>query len=238
MYHQTTISYPRAALTAESLTVSAPNTSFSGKDLYGLAFGAVRSTLSNGSVALENAQADRLQLTTSNGSISGSYEAGHVDFVTTNGSISSKLTLRNALDNAQSRVSSKTTNGPVDLHITATKTDKGIWTQTTSVNGKLTIGVLLGKADRASCVSALTSNSKIDFSLDASQSGQAIEVNNVTSNGSVVSSIMVPKNQPIKGTASSTNGSVSVNLVTNFTQCFHSTLTTFIFFRICKMDAS
>ncbi|KAF9563537.1 hypothetical protein EC968_004809 [Mortierella alpina] len=216
VYHETTISYPRTTLTAESLTVSAPNTSFSGKDLYGLAFGAVRSTLSNGSVALENAQADRVELTTSNGSISGSYEAGHVDLATSNGSISSKLTIRDALDRAQSKVSAKTTNGPVDLHITATKTSRGLWMQSTSVNGKLSIGVLLGKADRASFINSLTSNSKIDFSLDALQSGQALEVNNITTNGSIVSSMMVPKEQPIKGTASSTNGSISVNLTEEF----------------------
>ncbi|KAF9956177.1 hypothetical protein BGZ72_002958 [Mortierella alpina] len=216
VYHQTTISYPRSTLSAESLTVSAPNTSFSGNDLYNIAFGAIRSTLSNGSVALENAQADKVQLTTSNGSISGSYEAGHVELVTSNGSISSKLSLRDALDKAQSRVSTKTTNGPVDLHITATKTNKGLWMQNTSVNGRLSIGVLLGKADRASYINAVTSNSKIDFNLDALQSGQALEVNNVTSNGSVISSIMVPKDQPVKGTASSTNGSVSVNLTEEF----------------------
>ncbi|KAF9990638.1 hypothetical protein BGZ75_000836 [Mortierella antarctica] len=216
VYHQTTISYPRTAHTAESLTVSAPNTSFSGKDLYSLAFGVVRSTLSNGPIALENAQADRVQLTTSNGSISGSYEAGHVDFVTSNGSIRSKLTLRDALDKAQSKVSAKTTNGPVDLHITATKTNRGLWMQSTSVNGKLSIGVLLGKADRASYINTLTSNSKIDFNLDALKSGQSLEVNNITTNGSIVSSMMVPKEQPFKGTASSTNGSVSVNLTEEF----------------------
>ncbi|CAO3575228.1 unnamed protein product [Mortierella alpina] len=216
VYHQTTISYPRTASTAESLTVSAPNTSFSGNDLYSLAFGAIRSTLSNGSIALENAQADRVQLTTSNGSISGSYEAGHVDLVTSNGSISSKLTLRDALDQAQSKVSAKTTNGPVDLHVAATKTNRGLWMQSTSVNGKLSIGVLLGKADRASCINALTSNSNIDFSVDALRSGQALEVSNITSNGSVISSIMVPKDQPVNGTASSTNGSVSVNLTEEF----------------------
>ncbi|KAF9277642.1 hypothetical protein BGZ68_009158 [Mortierella alpina] len=216
VYHQTTISYPRAAVTAESLAVSAPNTSFSGKDLYGLAFGALRSKLSNGSIALEDAQADRFQLKTSNGSISGSYEAGHIDFATTNGSISSKLTLRDALDKAQSKVSTTTTNGAVDLHVTATKTNRGLWMQNTSVNGKLSVGVLLGKADRASCISALTSNSKIDFSLDALKSDQALEVNNITSNGSIVSSIMVPKDQPVKGAASSTNGSVTVNLTEEF----------------------
>ncbi|KAF9163494.1 hypothetical protein BGX21_005598 [Mortierella sp. AD011] len=216
IYHETMIQYPRSISSVDSLSVEAPNVSFSGDSLQSLFFASIKSTLSNGSVALGGAHADVVCLHTTNASISGTYDAGHIDFLTLNGSISGKINVRNALDGNQSKVSIKTTNGSMDLHVTATETARGLWMENISTNGRITVGTLLGKADRASFINASTTNGKIDFNLDASRSGQPLEFQSRSSNAGIISSVMVPIGQAFKGVAETSNGSVDVNLTEDF----------------------
>ncbi|KAF9438455.1 hypothetical protein BGZ76_007848 [Entomortierella beljakovae] len=216
IYHETLIQYPRTAASVDSLSVAAPNTTFSGESLFSLLFGSISSALTNGSISLSTIRADTIRLHTTNSNISGDYDAGHIELQTTNGSISGALNVRDALNGNQSVVSTMSTNGTLDLRVTATETTRGLWMENQTKNGKVIVGALLGKADRASIIKASTSNGKIDFNLDASQSGQPLEVHNTTSNGPVVSSTMLPACQAFKGAAVSSNGPVNVNLTEEF----------------------
>ncbi|KAF9113646.1 hypothetical protein BGX27_001121 [Mortierella sp. AM989] len=220
IYHETLIQYPRSVSCVGSLSVSAPNTSFTGDSLQSLAFESIRSTLTNGSIALDAVRADTVSLHTSNASISGTYEAGHIELGSSNGSISGKLNIRNALDGNQSKVLTKTSNASLDIHVIVTEAIRGLWMENTTRNGKVTVGTLLGKADRASFINVSTSNGKIDFNLDASQSGQPLELQNRSSNGGIVASVMVPAGQHFKGIAETSNASVNVNLTEEFQGAF------------------
>lgn len=199
----------------ENLIIDIPNSSLSGDGLHGLVWNKVKSDLSNSSIALETLHADTIDLRTSNSSISGSYEAGHVDLNTSNGSISAKLVVHEARDGRQSSVTTKTSNSGLELHVDATPTGKGLWMDNSTRNGKAIVGCLLGPASRGSYVSVTSANSKVELSLDASQTGQPLEVHTKTSNASIVTSIMVPQDQPFKGLAQSSNSSVTVNLVSH-----------------------
>ncbi|KAF9363784.1 hypothetical protein BGX34_003332 [Mortierella sp. NVP85] len=220
IYHETTIQYPRATLATESLTVESPNTSLQGNQLFNLFFDTIKTALTNGSVSLDGVQTDVAHIHTTNGSIGGVYDAGHVDFASSNGGIMAKLNIRDPRDGRQSVVSTKTSNGLIDLHVTVTDTVRGVWMENVTRNSNLAVGTLLGKADRASFISSTTSNGRIDFNLDASQSGQPLEVANKSTNGSVISSIMVPENQRFQGAVETSNSSASVNLTEAFQGAF------------------
>ncbi|KAK3815838.1 MAG: hypothetical protein J3R72DRAFT_51942 [Linnemannia gamsii] len=226
IYHETTISIPYSVRNMENLIIDIPNSSLSGDGLQSLYWNKVKSDLSNSSIALETIHADTIDLRTSNSSISGSYEAGHIDLNTSNGSISAKLVVNEARDGRQSSVTTKTSNSGLELHVDATSTSKGLWMDNSTRNGKAIVGCLLGPATRGSYVSVTSANSKVELSLDASQTGQPLEVNTKTSNASIVTSIMVPQDQPFKGLAQSSNSSVTVNLV-----CFSP-----YFFPLCLMQ--
>ncbi|KAG0283384.1 hypothetical protein BGZ97_008568 [Linnemannia gamsii] len=216
IYHETTISIPSSVRTMENLIIDIPNSSLSGDGLQNLIWNKVKSDLSNSSIALETLHADTIDLRTSNSSISGSYEAGHIDLNTSNGSISAKLVVHEARDGRQSSVTTKTSNSGLELHVNATPTSKGLWMDNSTRNGKAIVGCLLGPASRGSYVSVTSANSKVELSLDASQTGQPLEVHTKTSNASIVTSIMVPQDQPFKGLAQSSNSSVTVNLTEAF----------------------
>ncbi|KAI1316274.1 hypothetical protein EDD11_010182 [Mortierella claussenii] len=217
IYHETLIQYPSTLSSAESLSLSAPNTGIESTTLSSsLVFRSFKSVLSNGSISLNTLYTDTVNIHTTNGNISGAYQSGHVNFETTNGNISAKLNIVNAQDQQQSIVNTKTSNSSTDLHVTATETVRGLWMENWTRNGRLTVGALIGKADRASVVKVLTSNANIDFNLDASQTGQDLQVENKSSNGSIVSSIMVPKRKVMEGVAETSNASVSINLTEEF----------------------
>ncbi|KAG0319061.1 hypothetical protein BGZ99_005319, partial [Dissophora globulifera] len=217
IYHETRIQLPRLATSLDSLFVEAPNTSFRGDGLRDLSFGSISSALSNGSIALEPVRTDVARLQTSNSSINCTFEsAGHVDLHTSNGSITAKIDLRDALDGRQSAVSTKSSNAPLNIHVTATETVRGLWMENTTSNGHVVVGALIGRADRGSSIKAESTNSKIDFNVDASQSGQPLDVRTRTSNGSIVSSIMVPANHIFRGRSESSNAPVHVNLTEEF----------------------
>ncbi|KAF9923289.1 hypothetical protein BGZ65_008974 [Modicella reniformis] len=216
IYHETTIRYPRSSTTTESLTVEAPNTSLGGEHLENLVFDVFKTTLSNGAIVLETIRSDVIQLKTSNAKIAGDFEAGHVDLSSSNGSITAKLNLQDALDGQQSVVSTKTSNAHIDIHVTVAETIRGLWMDNQTRNGSLAVGVFLGQADRASFIHSSTNNAKIDFNMDASQSGQPLEVENKSSNGGVTSSIMPSAYQRFKGSFESSNAGVNVNLTEAF----------------------
>ncbi|KAF9079398.1 hypothetical protein BGX23_004196, partial [Mortierella sp. AD031] len=132
-YH---LEYPSTTTSTTSLYLSLPNTSLSGTDLSNLAFGSIKTALSNGSIALTDLNGELTNLRTTNGSISGSYTAGHIDLDTSNGPITAKLNLRNAQDGTQSRVNTCTTNGRLDIHTRATETTRGLWMVNSSTNGR------------------------------------------------------------------------------------------------------
>ncbi|KAG0370865.1 hypothetical protein BGZ54_003291 [Gamsiella multidivaricata] len=216
IYHETLIQYPRSTTSVESLTVEAPATSLTGTHLQNLLFGNIQTALTNASISLEDVRTDTARLHTSNGNINGTFDAGHIELVSSNGSIRAKINIRDALDGEQSKAIIKTTNGSFDLHATATETSRGLWMRNSTSNGNLVLGAVLGKADRASFIGATTTNARIDFSLDASQTGQPLEIENRSSNGSITSSTMVPVNQHCRGSAESSNSSVNVNLTEEF----------------------
>ncbi|KAI8350748.1 hypothetical protein B0O80DRAFT_428316 [Mortierella sp. GBAus27b] len=216
IYHETTIQYPRSSSTTESLAVEAPNTSLNGENLGNLLFGTIKTVLSNGSVALTTVHTDIAKIQTSNGSIAGEYDAGHVDFSSSNGSITAKLNIHDAIDGRQSVVSTTTSNAMIDLHVTATDTIRGLWMENVTRNSNLSVAALLGKADRASYINSANSNGKVNFNLDASYSGQPLQVHNKSSNGGVTSSIMIPQDQRFQGSMETSNASVGVNLTEAF----------------------
>ncbi|KAG0264212.1 Ran-binding protein 9 [Mortierella polycephala] len=220
IYHETTIQYPRSTKSVQSLSVSAPNTSLTGYDLQNIFFGSIKSALTNGAISLQAVNSEVVQLRTTNGSISGEFKVGHIDLGTSNGAITSKINVRDAQDGRQSVVSTKTNNGPINAHVTAMETARGLWMENTTRNGNLTVAALVGKAGRASYINATTENSKIDFNVDAKHSDQPLTVINKTSNASIVSSIMVPVNQPMNGVAESSNGSINVSLTEDFQGTF------------------
>lgn len=199
----------------DGLTIKAPNTSLSAENLDHLTWNSVQSDLTNSTIALQSLQADSIDLNTTNSSISGLFEAGHISLNTSNSSISAKLIVHKPQDGRQSKVRTKTSNSSINLHVDAMLASTGLQMENTTKNGKLVVGALLGPASQSSSINATTVNAKIEFNLDASQSGQALEVNNVTSNGTIVSSIMVPQYKPFKGAATSSNASVTMNLVCN-----------------------
>ncbi|GJJ70260.1 hypothetical protein EMPS_02609 [Entomortierella parvispora] len=218
IYHETLIQYPTTLSSTESLSVESPLTSFNaGEDLSNLFIKSLKGSFSNSSVSLKSIYADRVQLRTQNGNIEGEFRAGHVDLKSSNGPIHAKLILQDALDDRQSTVRLNTSNASIDTHISTINTARGLRLDTNSNNGRLIVGALLAKADRASWVNAVTNNGKVECNIDASLSGQPLEVKHETSNGSIVSSIMVPVNEKFKGFCRSSNASVEVNL----TEAFH-----------------
>ena len=216
IYHETTIQLPRSVSYMQSLSLVAPNTSFSGENLENLLWDSVHCSLTNSTVTLQALRADNLNLHTSNASISGEFEAGHVELVTSNASISAKLRIHEAQDGKQSRVSTKTTNASLNLHVDASNTAQGLSMESTTKNAKMIVGVLLGRSSRPTFINNTSANAKIEFNLDASQTGQPLWVVAKTSNASVVASLMVPQNQPFKGTLQSSNASVTGNLTEAF----------------------
>ncbi|KAG0052270.1 hypothetical protein BGZ83_002775 [Gryganskiella cystojenkinii] len=216
VYHETTIQLPRSCSYMQSLSIIAPNTSFSGEHLENLLWDSVHCNLTNSTIALQALHGDNLSLHTSNASISGEFEAGHVDLGTSNASISAKLRIHDAQDGKQSRVVTKTGNASLNLHVDATSAANGLYMDSTTKNAKMIIGVLLGRATRSSYINNTTANAKVEFNLDASQSGQPLEVYSKSSNASVVASIMVPPYQLFKGHLSTSNASVTANLTEAF----------------------
>ncbi|KAG0348424.1 hypothetical protein BG005_011544 [Podila minutissima] len=216
VHYETTILIPSSTRRMQSLLVEGPNSSFSGELLQNLAWGSIRTALSNGSIQLTGVNVDTLGLKTSNGSISGTYEGGHLDIQTTNGSITAKLRVRNAEDGRQSVVGARSNNAAVDLHVDGSATSKGLHLDTITTNGRLTVGALIVKASQASYINATTNNGSIKYNVDARQSGQPLEYTNRTANGSVVASVMVPVEKMFKGSVTSSNGSVTVNLTEDF----------------------
>ncbi|KAG0021786.1 Ran-binding protein 9 [Podila clonocystis] len=214
--YETTIQIPSSTRRMQSLVVEGPNTSFSGEHLQNLAWGSIRTAFSNGSIQLTGVDVETLGLKTSNGSISGTYEGGHLDIQTTNGPITAKLRVRNAADGRQSVISVGSNNASVDLHVDGSATSRGLHLDTITTNGRLSVGALIVKASQASYINASTNNGSIGYNVDARQSGQPLQYTNRTANGSVVASVMVPVEQPFKGSVSSSNGSVTVNLTEDF----------------------
>ncbi|KAG0027068.1 hypothetical protein BGZ81_005900 [Podila clonocystis] len=216
VHYETTVQIPSSTRRMQSLVVEGPNSSFSGENLQNLAWGSIRTALSNGSIQLTGVDVETLGLKTSNGSISGTYEGGHLDIQTTNGSITAKLRVRNAEDGRQSVISVGSNNSSVDLHVDGSATSRGMHLDTITTNGRLSVGALIVKASQASYINASTNNGSIGYNVDARQSGQPLEYTNRTANGSVVASVMVPVEQPFKGLVTSSNGSVTVNLTEDF----------------------
>ncbi|KAF9088385.1 hypothetical protein BGX29_000310 [Mortierella sp. GBA35] len=220
IYYETMVQYPSTTTSTTSLYLSLPNTSLSGTDLSNLAFGSIKTALSNGSIALTDLNGELTNLRTTNGSISGSYTAGHIDLDTSNGPITAKLNLRNAQDGTQSRVNTCTTNGRLDIHTRATETTRGLWMVNSSTNGRVTVGALLNKADRGSVIHSTTKNGRLEVDVDASLTGQPLEVKNFTSNDAIRSNLMIPLDQPFDGHIQSSNGSIEANLTEAFQGSF------------------
>ncbi|KAF9154895.1 hypothetical protein BG015_011678 [Linnemannia schmuckeri] len=220
IYYETMVQYPSATTSASSLSFSLPNTSLSGSDLSNLAFGSIKTALSNGSIALQDLNGESTHLQTSNGSVSGSFNAGHIDLDTTNGAITAKINVRDAQDGSQSRVNTRTTNGRLDIHTRATQTTRGLWMNNSSTNGRVTVGALLKKADRTSVIHSTTNNGKVEVDIDASLTDQPLEVKQSTSNGAIRSNLMIPIDQPFQGHIQSSNGSVEANLTEAFRGTF------------------
>ncbi|KAG0200217.1 hypothetical protein BGX28_006667 [Mortierella sp. GBA30] len=215
-YHETTIYIPRIFSTMGNLRIDANNTSFSGEALDNLTWNNITADLSNSNIAIQPLQADVIALHTSNSGISGSFDAGHISLNTSNGSISAKLRVHQALDGRQSIVTTRTSNASINLHVDAYPAVNGMFMDIVTKNGKLVVGTIVGPALQSSTINATTANSKIEFNLDASQTGQNMDVTTKTSNASIVSSIMVPKHQTFRGHAHSSNGSITVNLTEDF----------------------
>ncbi|KAG0326121.1 hypothetical protein BGZ99_010099 [Dissophora globulifera] len=216
IYHETTILIPASTKHMDSLHLESANTSFSTDAIDSLTWGIVYAELSNSGIAVQSLHADTIRLHTSNSSLSGKFDAGHIDLTTSNGSISAKLSVLEAQDGRQSVVKTKTSNAPINLHVDATQTRQGLWMENTTKNGKVVVGALLGDAARPSCLNATSANAKIELNVDASQTGQPLEVNTNTSNATIVSSVMLPAYQSFKSIAQSSNGSVTVNLTDGF----------------------
>ncbi|KAF9430009.1 hypothetical protein BGZ94_008668 [Podila epigama] len=215
--YETTVQLPRSTQRMQSLVVEATNTSLLGERLQSLAWGSIRTALSNGSIRLSDVDSETLELRTTNGAIAGTYEAGHAELQTLNGSITAKVCVRDAQDGRQSHVSTWSQNAAIDLHVdAASKTTRGLDLQAHTSNGRLTVGALIGKAMRPSSIQGESSNGRIAYSVDASQSGQALRFKNWTTNGSIASSVMVPVDHVFEGAAVSSNGSVTVNLSEDF----------------------
>ncbi|KAG0076458.1 hypothetical protein BGZ90_008660 [Linnemannia elongata] len=212
IYYETMVQYPSTTTSTSSLSFSLPNTSLSGSDLSKLAFGSIKTALSNGSIALQDLNGEITHLQTSNGSVSGSFDAGHIDLNSTNGSITAKISVRDAQDGSQSRINTRTTNGRLDIHARATQTTRGLWMNNSSTNGRVTVGALLNKADRTSVIHSTTNNGKVEVDIDASQTGQPLEVKQSTSNGAIRSNLMIPVDQPFQGHIQTSNGSIEANL--------------------------
>ncbi|KAF9311819.1 hypothetical protein BG003_006925 [Podila horticola] len=216
VHYETTVQIPSSIRRMRSLLVESPNSSFSGELLQNIAWGSIRTSLSNGSIELTGVDVENLGLKTSNGSISGTYEGGHLDIQTTNGSITAKLRVRDAEDGRQSVVGVRSNNAAVDLHVDGSATSRGLHLDTITTNGRLSVGALIVKASLASYINASTNNGSIQYNVDARQTAQPLKYTNRTANGSVVASVMVPVEQPFKGSVSSSNGSVTVNLTEDF----------------------
>ncbi|KAF9365896.1 hypothetical protein BGX34_007704 [Mortierella sp. NVP85] len=216
IYHETTIQIPHACEYMGNLRIDAPNTSLSSDALDNLQWDKVHVRLSASTVALQSLYADSINIRTSNSSISGAFDAGNISLATTNGAVTAKLVVREPKDGRQSQVMMETSNAHVNLHVDATPTTSGLWMETKTKNGRIAMGTLLGPATTGSYIGAVNENGTIDFSLDASQTGQPLDVYNKTMNGNVVSSIMVPHQQPFKGHVQNMNGSVAVNLTEEF----------------------
>lgn len=196
-----------------NLEIVAPNTSLSCDAQDRLVWGKVQARLSGHPIALQSLHADTINLRTTNSPISGAFDASHISLGTTNGSISAKLIVQEPHDEHQSTVVVETANSFINLHVDATLTMSGVWMETKTRNGKINVGALLGPSNLGSYVSAITDNGTIDFSLDASQTGQPLDVYNKTVNAAIVSSIMVPHEQPFSGNVQTTNSPVTLNLV-------------------------
>ncbi|KAG0271407.1 hypothetical protein BGZ95_000777 [Linnemannia exigua] len=221
IYYETMVQYPSTTHLTNSLSFSLPNTSISnGNDISNLAFRSIKTALSNGSIAFKDLDGEVTQLCTSNGSVSGSFLGGHIDLDSTNGAITAKIQVRDALDGEQSRVNTRTTNGRLDIHARATETTRGLWMNNSSTNGRVTVGALLNKADRASVVHSTTNNGRLEVDLDASLTGQPLEVKQATSNGAIRSNLMIPLDQPFHGYIQSSNGSIEANLTEAFKGSF------------------
>ncbi|KAF9934973.1 hypothetical protein FBU30_009395 [Linnemannia zychae] len=220
IYYETMVQYPSTTTSTNSLFFSLPNTSLSGSDLSRLAFGSIKTALSNGSLALYDLDSEVTALYTTNGSISGNFRGGHVDLESTNGAITAKIQVRDAQDGAQSRINTKSTNGRLDIHALATETSRGLWMNNTSTNGGVTVGALLQRADRTSVIQSMTSNGRIAVDIDASQTGQPLEIKQQTSNGSIKSNLMIPIDQPFHGNIQTSNGSIEANLTEAFQGSF------------------
>ncbi|KAG0293057.1 hypothetical protein BGZ96_003386 [Linnemannia gamsii] len=220
IYYETMVQYPSTTTSPSSLSLYLPNTSFSGSDLSNLAFGSIKTSLSNGSVALQDLNGEITQLQTSNGSISGSFVGGHVDLNSTNGGITAKISVRDALDGSQSRVTTCTTNGRLDIHARATKTTRGLWMNNSSTNGRVTVGALLNKADRTSVIQTSTNNGQVEVDIDACLTGQPLEVKQWTTNGAIRSNLMIPVDKPFQGHIQTSNGAIEANLTEAFQGTF------------------
>ncbi|KAK3821965.1 MAG: hypothetical protein JOS17DRAFT_754492 [Linnemannia elongata] len=220
IYYETMVQYPSITTSTSSLSFSLPNTSLSGSDLSSLAFGSIKTALSNGSIALQDLNGEITHLQTSNASVSGSFDAGHIDLISTNGSITAKISVRDAQDGSQSRVNTQTSNGSLDIHARATQTTRGLWMNNSSTNGRVAVGALLKKADRTSVIQSTTNNGRVEVDIDASLTGQPLEVKQSTSNGSIRSNLMIPVDQPFRGNIQSSNGSIEANLTEAFKGTF------------------
>ncbi|KAF9128627.1 hypothetical protein BGW39_004887 [Mortierella sp. 14UC] len=221
IYYETMVQYPSITRSTHSLSFILPNTSLSGSGLSNLAFGSIKTALSNGSIALEDLNGEIAQIRTSNGSLSGSFVGGHIDLDTTNGAITAKIQVRDAQDGEQSRVNTRTTNGRLDIHARATETSRGLWMNNSSTNGRVTVGALLNKADRSSAIHSTTNNGRVEVDVDASLTGQPLEIKQTTSNGAIRSNLMIPVDQPFHGRIQSSNGSVEANLTEAFQGSFN-----------------
>ncbi|KAI8604849.1 hypothetical protein EDD21DRAFT_411683 [Dissophora ornata] len=216
IYHETIIQYPRTTTSTSSLKIEAPSTSLQGEGLDNLFFTTIRADLTNGAIALETLRADSVNLETTNGGISGTYQAGHIDCSTSNGHITVKLDLRDARDGKQSMVTTKTVNASVDVQVKATRTTRGLKMKSLAKNGNVKVDALIEKADRGSYVKTESGNGKIDFNLNAGKSQQPLEVVNLTSNGAIESTVVLPPNQYFSGLVESSNAPVKVELKGEF----------------------
>ncbi|GJJ69519.1 hypothetical protein EMPS_01865 [Entomortierella parvispora] len=221
IYHETMIQYPASLTSTGSLSVQSPSTTFSaGVELARLLFGSLKGSFTNASVETKVLRADAIQIGTTNASIRGRFEAGHLNLTSTNGAIETQVKVREPWDGQQSTVRTRTTNSRIECTVSALETSRGLWMENTSSNGHLEIEALLTKADRASFIQNMTSNAKIHLNLDARNTTQPLEVKQGSSNGNITSSITLPPNQPFKGEASSSNSSVDVNLTEEFQGSF------------------
>ncbi|KAI8604855.1 hypothetical protein EDD21DRAFT_435108 [Dissophora ornata] len=214
--HEIIIQFPHMVGEVDVLTINAPNTSLEGDSLEGLIFGNIQTCLSNGSIDLDTVRADTISLRTSNASITGVYEAGHIDLDTSNGNIDAKLDIFDARNGRQAMVSTKTLNASVDVYVTATETTRGLWMKNSSRNGDVKVDVLLGKADRGSWIMTETEDARVDFNVDASQLGHPLDIMIATSNGAIESTVIVPSKQLFTGMVESSNAPVKVELKGEF----------------------